>query len=569
MKTVAAGLVFGLAAVVTAIATAFATGGLGPGGAWLSLGVGILAAGWAGHTTREDSPVPLRFWDYVILNVFALASLRAFLWLIYVRGDDLCVLSPNNLGDLALHMNFIRYFASGIPFWPESPILTGVPLAYPLGADLFNSLLEICGMETGQGLIFVGLVGAGLTGYVLWRWGGAFTVAVFLCSGGLAGFAFLKTFAVEDFQQALYWKNLFLSMFVTQRGFLFALPAGLLLLTVWRDHFFRGERFRVPPSVQLLLYASMPLFSAHTFLFLSVILLGIFVGEKSSRRELICFVGVAFLPASLAAYLITGGFSSSAGLRWLPQGILVDGSIKDWIWNFGLMLPAGLALAVSLLRQPDREARCLAGTALGIFLVGCFVALAPWEWDNMKLLIWSLLVIAPYVWTRLILPLKIPARTAICVLLFFSGAVSLVGGLDGRHGYPLAKRSELAAWKVAIKDIPPGDRFACVPDYNHPLILLGRKVACGYEGHLWSHGLDYREKLKTLQAALNEPSLWPSAAAKLDAQWLGLRQQDIPPAQPPGTFPEGSFGALYDLGKVTSKDPTPPQIPVRTIDFLR
>ena len=78
---------------------------------------------------------------------------------------------------------------------------------------------------------------------------------------------------------------------------------------------------------------------------------------------------------------------------------------------------------------------------------------------------------------------------------FFSGAVSLIGGLDGRHGYAIARRSELAAWQHAIVDIPPEDRFACVPDYNHPLILLGRKVACGYEGHLWSHGLNSQGEL--------------------------------------------------------------------------
>lgn len=549
--------------------TAFAGGGLGPGGAWFSLGAGILAAGWAWHSTRNDAPVPLRFWDYAVLTVFTLASLRAFLWLIYVRGDDLCVLSPNNLGDMALHLNIIRYLASGIPFWPESPILTGVPLAYPLGADLFNCLLEICGLETGRGLIVVGLMGAALTGYALWRWGGAFTMAAFLFSGGLAGFAFLRTFELEDYQQALYWKNLFLSMFVTQRGFLFALPAGLLLLTGWRDHFFRRERVQVRPAVQILLYAGMPLFSAHTFLFLSLILLAIFVSEKSSRRELLGFVSLALIPASLAAYFVTGGFSSSAGLRWLPHGILVDGSVMDWIWNFGLMLPAGLALTICLWRQPNREARCLAGTALGIFLVGCFVALAPWEWDNMKLLLWSLLVIAPYVWTSVILPLQISARATVCVLLFFSGAVSLVGGLDSRHGYPLAKLPELDAWKVAITDIPPDVRFACVPDFNHPLILLGRKVACGYEGHLWSHGLDYREKLAALQTALNDSSQWSSTAAKLDLQWLGLRRQDLPPAQSPGPFPDGSVGALYDLTKINSENPGAAQIPVRKVDSLR
>ena len=73
---------------------------------------------------------------------------------------------------------------------------------------------------------------------------------------------------------------------------------------------------------------------------------------------------------------------------------------------------------------------------------------------------------------------------------FFREAVSLIGGLDTRHGYAIARRSELAAWQHAIASIPPDVRFASVPDYNHPLILLGRKVACGYEGHLWSHGLE-------------------------------------------------------------------------------
>ena len=44
--------------------------------------------------------------------------LRAFLWLIYARGDEICVLSPNNLGDLSSISTLIRYLASGVAFWP-------------------------------------------------------------------------------------------------------------------------------------------------------------------------------------------------------------------------------------------------------------------------------------------------------------------------------------------------------------------------------------------------------------------------------------------------------------------
>ena len=41
--------------------------------------------------------------------------------------------------------------------------------------------------------------------------------------------------------RAVEWKNLFLALFVPQRGFLLALPAGLLLLWSWRRRLLRGE----------------------------------------------------------------------------------------------------------------------------------------------------------------------------------------------------------------------------------------------------------------------------------------------------------------------------------------
>ena len=70
-------------------------------------------------------------------------------------------------------------------------------------------------------------------------------------------------------------------MFVTQRGLLYAIPAGVLLLWHWREKFFRqgaqGQEGRrsgpLPFWVELSLYASMPLFHVHTFLALSIVLL--------------------------------------------------------------------------------------------------------------------------------------------------------------------------------------------------------------------------------------------------------------------------------------------------------
>jgi hypothetical protein len=117
----------------------------------------------------------------------------------------------------------------------------------------------------------------------------------------------------------------------------------------------------------------------------------------------------------------------------------------------------------------------------------------------------------------------VAVRIAACIALFFSGAVSLAGGLDGRHGYKLASRSELASTAAALAKVSPGDRIATEPDYNSPVILLGYPVLCGYEGHLWSHGLNYHKQWDALQIVLKHEPGWKEAMQTLDAQWLYVR----------------------------------------------
>jgi hypothetical protein len=581
MKLLSAALAFATMLVVSAVLLAFLGSGLNTPVAASALICATLAA-LAAWVTTDARPLPnVRFWDWLMFIVFALVSLRAFLWLVFTRGDEICVLSPNNLGDLSLHINLIRYLASGIAFWPESSILSNVPLTYPLGSDLFNSVLEVLGIDTFAGLIWTGLAGAALAGYALWLWGGAFGLAAFLFNGGLTGFAILRTLEFDDFQSEVVWKNLFLSMFVTQRSLLVALPAGLVLLYAWRERYFRGSKHVLPLWLQLLVYASLPLFNIHAFLFLSLFLAAIFTAQliaarswnpfaSGAPRELFAFVALALVPATLSIALVTGFFSMAGAIRWAP-GWIAGGDLWVWIWNFGLTLPLSLALALILFQNKDNEARCFVWTAICIFALCCVVSFAPWEWDNMKLMLWSWLVLAPYLWTEVIAKMRVTARVAVCAVLFFSGAVSLVGGLDARHGYAIARRSELDAWKQALADIPPEVRFACVPDYNHPLLLLGRKVACGYEGHLWSHGLNYHQTLDLLRQALARSANWQEIAPLLDVEWLALRKADLSQAKLPGDPPpDDAFGALYDLREIVRPDPASPgapQLQPRSVDL--
>src|SRR5207245_1470513 len=77
----------------------------------------------------------------------------------------------------------------------------------------------------------------------------------------------------------------------------------------------------------------------------------------------------------------------------------------------------------------DRTARAFVFPAALIFLIACVVMFAPWDWDNTKIMIWSYLVVLPFLWSHLIARFDAPLRVAICFFLFFSGFVSLFGGL--------------------------------------------------------------------------------------------------------------------------------------------
>ncbi len=466
MRWLAASLAAVCASVLASVALAFPFGGLGPGVAAASLFAGLAVGLLAFRRTAGADPRGKRVlptgWEWLPIAVFVLFSLRAFCWLIFVDDDDIKILSPNNLGDMAIHLTYINYLASGIHFWPQEPIFPGHPLRYPVGTDLFNSLLLLCHFDLYRGLVWTGLAGCAATGLALYEWGGAFTLAGFLFNGGAWGLAFFLHPRIKDFQADYAWKSIPLAMFVTQRGLLYALPAGLLLLISWRDRFFRGKPGRIPFWLEVLFYGSMPLFHVHTFIFLSL-LLGCWAAiGLAPRRPLVALVAWSLVPATVLVGLVCG-FSDGGSIVHLVDltkgGLWTQGSdnfFKYWLGNFGILPVLAALLAGMLLhsRKPeDRQAMAFVLPGAAIFLFACVVILAPWDWDNIKLLLWCYLAVLPFLWRDLLAGRSFPVRAGACAALFFSGFLSLFGGIDASHtGYDLAKR--LRAGRPARRDPP-------------------------------------------------------------------------------------------------------------------
>ncbi len=569
MRYVAAILYAVSTSVLLAIAFGFAAAGLTPRLAACALAGGALVGAVACRSSDKPAQAAaLTGMEWTAIVIFALFSLRTFLWLVFADGDAIKVLSPNNLGDLSLHLTYIRFLANGAPFWPDNPIFAGGKLTYPLGMDLFNSLLSLTGVDDLRGLIWVGLGGCVCTGIALWRWGGAFTMAGFLCNGGVAGFAIFHDRAFSDFQTTLAWKSIPLALFATQRGLLFALPAGLLLLCSWRARFFSKDEgeWRMPRAGEVLLYASLPVFHFHTFLFLSIVLAVWFGFVPEARRALETMVGAAFIPATILVLLVTDFFKgpSMLGLQagWM-QG--EENFFDFWFRNFGF-LPFFVAALVW--KVPRRWPGMLIFTGLGVFLLCCFVKFAPWEWDNTKLMLWSYLVVLPFLWSELIARWPWMLRAAACALLFFSGLVSLIGGLDSSHtGFEIARRSQLDGVANAVRDIPIRERFIGWPTYNHPLLLLGRKMALGYTGHAWSHGLDWKPTAQKVDDILRGEPGWRELCDELGVRYLIWGSDEIenitdstqPWRESARLIAHGNWGDLYDLSAPPDAVPPAPR----------
>ena len=290
-------------------------------------------------------------------------------------------------------------------------------------------------------------------------------------------------------------------------------------------------------------------------------------------------IGGALIPATFFVWMVSDQFHAGSMLKWHPGWVQNVGDFQRpffefWFVNFGIFAPLAVALvAVSISRELNRTENPLFPLspalsfilpAVAIFLLGYLIKFAPWEWDNLKIMVWSYFLVLPFLWTQLIRHWSVPLRTGVCFVLFASGFVSLFGGLAaGRPGFGLASRGEVDAVGEALQAVSVEARLAAFPTYNHPLLLQGRKVVMGYPGHLWTQGFDYAKVNAALNALMNGAPNWREIARVLGARYLFWgREEKVNYADSmrpwEATAPivsAGDWGAIYDLESLEPNAP--------------
>ncbi|MGH9929326.1 MAG: hypothetical protein ACREA9_08865 [Pyrinomonadaceae bacterium] len=344
------------------------------------------------------------------------------------------------------------------------------------------------------------------------------------------------------------WGNALSALLIPQRGFLLGLPLAVIVFTQWwlatadagmadaetrpgdkasqgkadkkktkkQSKRKRGSNPRVPEPLRLrvssvhrmiaagVIAGLLPLVHAHSFVVVMVV--GGCIALLQWRwRDWIIFAVVASLIALPQMWWSTHNSAVNAGkfFEWQfgwDRG--QENPVWFWLKNSGLFIPLTIT---AILWRHDKEA--LVPRRLLIFFLPftlCFIIpnvmkMAPWIWDNIKVLFYWWLASAPLValllarlWRQGIVKRAIAVSLLACVTLAGALDVSAIVLRSNEYGIFTAPGIQFA--ELIKRETPPQAVVIHAPVHNHPVFLTGRRSLMGYPGHVWTHGLEFVQR---------------------------------------------------------------------------
>ena len=427
-----------------------------------------------------------------------------------------------NFGDLPYHWSMLNSFLYGENLPPEIPFYSGYPLRYYFMSNFFTALLMKSGLSLWAAFTFQGMVLSTVLLATIYlftyhvtknKFAAALSPFLFFFNGGLGSIHFFKDLIaykgniidfllnIKDYSNigdlGYRWINTTTSLLVTQRPFLFGFPMSIMVLTLlWQGIKEPKKSYFLMAGV---IAGILPLFHTPSYLSLGIIsavLLLLF----PSRRWLWFFIPAGFLALPQAYYLMpkgeTAGHFFSIHLGWMAND---DNVFLFYLKNAGLFIPILLGTLI-FSRSLSFSQKKFAIPFIVIFLIANLIQFTPWDWDNVKILIYFYIGSIPFVayglarlWksTYKIIPILLG------LTLVFSGITSVVS--TTMHSYSENNKEEINLAETIKKITGPDDVFLTAPIHNHLVFLTGRTALHGYAGHLWSWGIDGSKRMEDIR----------------------------------------------------------------------
>jgi hypothetical protein len=340
------------------------------------------------------------------------------------------------------------------------------------------------------------------------------------------------------------WGNSLTTLLVPQRGILFGLTLAVIVFTIWwssledseegKRQKVKGKKKTKPaapspstfpfpvfllPSAKRMIAAGaiagmLPLVHAHSFVVVMVVGAGValLTGLKEWRAWAAFFI-VACLIAAPQMWWATHGSSVKAEsffgwhFGW-DKGD--DNFFWFWLKNTGLFIPLIFAAFMWRGDHSDEEKYLVSRRLLYFYLpfTLCFIVpnlikLAPWPWDNIKVIFYWFIASVPLV-ALLLARLLRGTFTLRAVSVALILTLTLAGALDvwsvaSRAGeFRIFDAGGVAFAEVVKEKTQPRATILHAPTFDTPIFLTGRRSVMGYPGHIGSHGIDYKDRLREI-----------------------------------------------------------------------
>jgi hypothetical protein len=293
-----------------------------------------------------------------------------------------------------------------------------------------------------------------------------------------------------------------------------------------------------------LLAGTLPLIHVHSLFVLFIVSAFLFLFDLRKWREWIVFgLGVCIIAVPELIWSLTGSatnLSKFVGWHWgWDKGDY--NFFLFWGANLGLFIPLLiLGLILILKRQIGAKDEFETNNYLllnfylpfiFIFFLSNTFKLAPWEWDNIKVLIYWFVASVPfaawllaYLWEKQLFFKT--AAIASFIILTLSGGLDVWRVISRQINYQVFSRDAVKIAEEIKQKTPPNALFLNAPTYNSAVVLSGRRSLMRYVGHLSSYGIDYEEREKELQRIYEGSALADSFLRKNNIEYVLISPEE-------------------------------------------